>query len=310
MAKSYGMEGNIYGRLLVLKEDAGRNKNQLVLSLCECQCEAHTQFLVPRTDIRRGHTKSCGCLQKEAIAKINYKNETGNKYNMLTVLYRTNKKGNNGQYYWMCQCDCGNKKIIRGDLLRNGSVKSCGCLAHNNRLNNKKYYPGAKFGFIELLEPLNTTDAYNYAQWKCKCWVCGKNFITSTKRLNQGQKACCITNSLGEEIIKDLLNKNNIEFISQYTSHSCKFPDTNVVARFDFYIPNDNYIIEFDGAQHFIQSTGIYNNPQQFQYTQEHDKIKNEWCKINNIPLIRIPYWHIDELNIKDLLLETTEFLI
>jgi len=38
--------------------------------------------------------------------------------------------------------------------------------------------------------------------------------------------------------------------------------------------------------------------------------IKNQWCKENNIPLIRIPYTHLKDLQIKDLMLETTKFLI
>lgn len=38
--------------------------------------------------------------------------------------------------------------------------------------------------------------------------------------------------------------------------------------------------------------------------------IKNQWCKDNNIPLIRIPYTHLDKLIIEDLKLETTTFLV
>lgn len=43
---------------------------------------------------------------------------------------------------------------------------------------------------------------------------------------------------------------------------------------------------------------------------QEHDKLKNQWCKENNIPLIRIPYTRYNDLCIEDLLLETSNFII
>ena len=43
---------------------------------------------------------------------------------------------------------------------------------------------------------------------------------------------------------------------------------------------------------------------------QERDIIKTQWCKDNNIPLIRIPYWHLKELKLEDLLLETSKFII
>jgi len=41
-----------------------------------------------------------------------------------------------------------------------------------------------------------------------------------------------------------------------------------------------------------------------------HDEYKNNWCKENNIPLIRIPYNHLNELKIEDLMLETSKFVI
>ena len=48
---------------------------------------------------------------------------------------------------------------------------------------------------------------------------------------------------------------------------------------------------------------------EQFKKTQEHDKYKNQWCKNNNIPLIRIPYTHLKDLCLEDLLLETSKFI-
>ena len=43
---------------------------------------------------------------------------------------------------------------------------------------------------------------------------------------------------------------------------------------------------------------------------QERDTYKNQWCKENNIPLIRIPYTHLNDLCLEDLLLETSKFII
>lgn len=54
-------------------------------------------------------------------------NIVGKKFNRLTVLEKTRI---NKQYtpYWLCLCECGNKKEIRGDQLKSGHSKSCGCL--------------------------------------------------------------------------------------------------------------------------------------------------------------------------------------
>lgn len=53
------------------------------------------------------------------------KNECGNRYGMLTVLrpYNSDRLGVN----WLCRCDCGQEIVVRGQLLRKGSTRSCGC---------------------------------------------------------------------------------------------------------------------------------------------------------------------------------------
>ena len=46
------------------------------------------------------------------------------------------------------------------------------------------------------------------------------------------------------------------------------------------------------------------------ELAQKHDIIKNAWCLANDIPLIRIPYTHYDNLCLEDLQLETSKFII
>lgn len=52
---------------------------------------------------------------------------------LVVELDHTNKYA-----YWLCICDCGNEKIVRGDYLSGGLVKSCGCLRKNNAGRPKK----------------------------------------------------------------------------------------------------------------------------------------------------------------------------
>lgn len=51
---------------------------------------------------------------------------TGQKFGRLKVIKRVENKGR--QTMWLCKCDCGNEKIVRGSHLINGYIKSCGCL--------------------------------------------------------------------------------------------------------------------------------------------------------------------------------------
>ena len=76
---------------------------------------------------------------------------------------------------------------------------------------------------------------------------------------------------------------------------------------FDFYIDN-KYIIEYDGKQHYDPKYAW--NSFQYEQTKNHDEMKTQWCKKNNIPLIRIPYTHLNELCLDDLKLETSKFII
>lgn len=60
-----------------------------------------------------------------ATKKINL---MGQRFGRLTVVEQ-NLAAKNGSYTWICKCDCGNiTKPIRGDCLRNGHRKSCGCI--------------------------------------------------------------------------------------------------------------------------------------------------------------------------------------
>ena len=56
-----------------------------------------------------------------------YSNITNKKFNKLTAISITSKT-KNGAYRWLCKCDCGNETEVTGTDLRQGKVRSCGCL--------------------------------------------------------------------------------------------------------------------------------------------------------------------------------------
>ena len=51
----------------------------------------------------------------------------GQKFERLTIIKRVGSAPN-GSATWLCKCECGIEKVIRGDLLRDGNTRSCGCL--------------------------------------------------------------------------------------------------------------------------------------------------------------------------------------
>jgi len=99
--------------------------------------------------------------------------------------------------------------------------------------------------------------------------------------------------SKGEKKIVKYLKQHNIEFLRQYKFDDCvgiryKLP-------FDFYIPSMRTAIEFDGIQHF-QPLQIFGGSEAYERLKINDKIKNDYCEINYINLIRIRYDRYDNI--------------
>ena len=57
---------------------------------------------------------------------------TGMRFGRLTVIERDAARGREAK--WLCKCDCGNTKVVQGNHLRAGSIRSCGCLGSENRM--------------------------------------------------------------------------------------------------------------------------------------------------------------------------------
>lgn len=240
---------------------------------------------------------------------------TNKKVGLLTILYRDNTKptGKGKEVFWICKCECGQLTSVRGSDLRREKTKSCGCLNkqqakinithtinHKIKQENKQLLDKT-FGFLKVLEVED-----NIA--KCQCLLCGNICYTKIKYLKNGHKQSCgCLVSKGEAKISQILKENNINFEQQKTFDTCRFLDTNALAKFDFYLPDYNLLIEFDGEQHFHYTNQDWNTKEHFEKVQAHDEFKNQWCKNNNIPLIRVPYWHLKNLSVKDLLSDIKE---
>ena len=224
---------------------------------------------------------------------------TGQKFNHWTVLERA-ENNKRGEAMWKCECDCANHtiKIVQGYSLRHGTSKSCGC-EQKRKISQLNFddISNKKFGHLTVLEYVGT-DNSRKSLWKCQCDCEGQTIIIARGTdLRSGKTSSCgCIKSKGEKYIAELLTKNNIPFEKEKTFKDCLFPDTNGKARFDFFV-NNQYIIEFDGVQHYDASNPWYGK------NKEHDEYKTQWCKEHNIPLIRIPYTKLQTLTIEDLII-------
>jgi len=87
-----------------------------------------------------------------------------------------------------------------------------------------------------------------------------------------------LSKSIGEKKVKTQLELLKIKFEREKSFEGCVNPKTNYKLRFDFYLPDYNCCIEYDGYTHFIANGG-WNTKENLQGIQYRDSIKNEFCK-------------------------------
>ena len=96
---------------------------------------------------------------------------------------------------------------------------------------------------------------------------------------------------------KDLLNElfPHDRVLEEVSLPGSKTKYRNTVLRADFFIPNRNLIVEVHGEQHYKFIAHYHNNPLGFVRHKKRDREKQEWCVINGITLVELPFDESDE---------------
>lgn len=117
------LTGRKFGELTVLSQ-AERDARNHVRWLCRCSCGNEVTVLA--SELKRGHTRSCGCMRRGGI-RHDRRDLTGQRFGRLTVICPAENKYEYAASTWHCRCDCGKElDVYSGSLLR-GMTKSCGC---------------------------------------------------------------------------------------------------------------------------------------------------------------------------------------
>lgn len=144
-----------------------------------------------------------------------------------------------------------------------------------------------------------TCGTHKYTWWKCnECGYEWSTMVSNKIKSNGGCPKCNQSN--GEKAVVKILH-NKIDYIIQYPFEDCKYKQ---VLPFDFYLPDYNICIEYQGIQHYepvdFAGKGEEWALREFKDNQIRDQIKRDYCKDNNIKLIEIPYWDFE--NIEEIL--------
>lgn len=224
------------------------------------------------------------------------KDITNIRFGNLVAIKNTGKKDNGRNLIWLCQCDCGNQCEVSGNNLRTGHTKSCGCLRQVvcSEIGKKQQIideVGKTYGKLTVISFHSIKG--HVAHWNCQC-DCGHQCVVAGTHLRSGHtQSCGCLKSQGEMLIKNILQEQKIQFITEKTFADCKMKQP---LKFDFYLPELNTIIEYNGQQHYEVSE-YFGGQDKFEKQTESDTIKQAWCQLNDIKLIIIPYWDYDKIS-------------
>jgi len=212
-----------------------------------------------------------------------------NKYDYSKVIYKTSQH----KIVIICPEHGEFKQLPVNHIHHKQGCRKCSDVQQgkSKRLSQFKYEQRIKTNLNPLYEYVS---CFYITQKYCSFVVRCKNhgeFIVKNRTIPKfiSLVSCPDCNkSLGEQTIQDYLKKNNINYLSEYSFKDCKYKRQ---LRFDFYLPDYNTCIEFDGAQH-SNSKPTFGSKYSYEFDtiQIRDKIKNDYCKKNNIKLIRISY--------------------
>lgn len=276
MSSFVDLTGQTFGRWSVVSY-WGKKKETLYWN-CVCSCSNKTNRVVAGGSLKRGISKSCGCLIREA-ARNKLKDLTNKRYGRLTVVSFNGRK--NGMSYWNCVCDCKNELIVIGDNLRTGNTKSCGCY-NDEKIHETLEIAGNKYGKLKVIKFYEMRKGESF--WLCVCDCENKTeiIVRGSSLKYGGTKSCgCLSES-------HMANELKIYFKKYYNSISeyrvLKNPTTGHWLPYDIYLKDYKIFIEVNGKQHYsFMEKWWHKTIENFEKSKKRDAIKKKFAKKNGI---------------------------
>lgn len=145
---------------------------------------------------------------------------TGQIFNYLTVIRKSDKKTKDNRILWECRCKCGNITYVTSNALKHGT-KSCGCYSRENASKrSRKDLVGKKFGRLTVTSYSHTNEK-GRAVWNCKC-ECGNSIkVSSSYLLSHETKSCgCLVKEVSRK--QALIRNKGNKFGLKHGKHEFK----------------------------------------------------------------------------------------
>lgn len=192
LAVSDNLIGKKFNHLTVIQRNGYIVHNDRTTLQWLCKCDCGNQVSATAYQLKNDIIKSCGCLTDNIHHKKCCDDISGQKFNRLTVIKKDETKKT---LHWLCQCECGNITSVRTYHLKNGIVKSCGCLC--KEINSKrciKDLTGQRFGRLIVVQRAEDyiipKSGKHHVRWLCRC-DCGNECVVTGGNLKSGVTHSC-----------------------------------------------------------------------------------------------------------------------
>ncbi len=275
LSRCFEIHGNRYDYSLIKEYNNSRDKIKVI-------CKKHGVFKVT-PDNHSNRKQGCPECKKlgleKFIEKSNIKHNSKYDYSLIKE-YVNNKE----KVEIICKEHGIFKQRIADHMLRGTGCPECAQFklrtSVEDFIKRSKEIHGDKYDYSDNIE---------YKSNKDKIEITCKEHGVFTQRINAhltGQGCPNCKESKGESEVRNYLFSNGIEFIQQKRFGDCVYHSE---LPFDFYLPEYNICIEYNGIQHY-KPIEYFGGSEKFNYQLIRDEIKKEYCRNNNILLIIIKY--------------------
>jgi very-short-patch-repair endonuclease len=249
-------------------------------------CPIHGEFLqTPHHHLTGVGCQKCGNVYKKTTEEFiqESKNIHGENYDYSLSVYKNNRT--------KVKVICSKHGIFEvrpnDHLNKESGCNECNKGQFEDFLVRAKKTHGYRYDYSQVNYKGNHNHKINI--------ICKIHGVFKQTPINHMNGCGCPTCKLskGELQIKNYLDENKIKYVRQKKFKDCK--DKRKLP-FDFYLPNHNICIEFDGEQHF-KPINYYGGITNFDEIKRRDIIKNSYCENKNITLIRLDKSNVSEID-------------
>lgn len=292
--KRNDLTGKVYGEITVLEMIYPKRSDKEGKTKCKCRCSCGKEIIKNAYDLKKSNRPSCGCVNYEILLDTCSKDINGKRFGKLLVLETLYDFETHTKPKVKCLCDCGKEIILNKNDVQSGHTLSCGCLQKEraSESNLKNWEQVISDTGVKIIDRAYKNDKGVW-MWNCVCPICNNIFVALPAKImeNVTTSCGCKIKSSYERITENILINYNLKYKSQYMFDDCRY---KYKLKFDFAVFDNNdellFLIENDGQQHY-EPIKLFGGDEYLKNAQIRDNIKNEYCKKNNITLLRLPYY-------------------